>query len=66
MYRYDDSEASPNRDGASMFLAYRSIMPLQTDTTISFNHLFPIYQVPGTEKVLNFAVLPYEYSFRAK
>ena len=38
MYRYDDSEGSPNRNGVSMFLAYR-YMPLQTDRTIFFTHL---------------------------
>ena len=30
MYRYDDSEESPNRDGVSMFLGYRS-MPFRYD-----------------------------------
>ena len=50
---YDDSEGSPNLDGVSMFLAYRST-PLQTDPTILLIHLFLAYK-----PVLNLVVLPY-------
>ena len=57
MYRYDDSEGSPNRDGVSMFLAYRS-MPF----TDRYDDFFLYEVVP----VLNLVVLPFLFACKTK